>query len=509
MTLSSPVIGTVQVVGNTSGGTDYQLEAWTSGKTGETDNQGHLYGSPAGSSYTYTFQPGELITSMSLWLGEWDHVGDRAGATMFTTSLGNTFQHGYQGGSATVINVYSGILVGADIRAGDDLNAWGFAFLRPLVSCQLQDVTYGDLSMGSVSLQSLDSYSTNVAGDGSFSSSEQSSIQKTISSSWSQSEGVTSSMDVTVTATIPEIGEVGGAGAGTKYEWQESETYTSQASIQAVQTLTWSVNWTLVAGQSISLQAQTHTGSINVPYQGTMVVTVVETTGDPPTFSFETFNFPQSGTYTAMVLVGAALETLDAQDAATKLAWLLGHPTLVAAADAFKASPAIEIKQSGTPRFVCVLQKEFATATPEFVDFVGTDDATTCVGVGIRDPKSGLTSIGHLDFAGCVKEGLAQMLSSLFPDKDTILEVHMAGAYDDSIDMELREDEMGHSWPLCLELVEELQALPYKLEIRTLCILRHNTVTSDGGYPCPAVRGFAVSKDRNKVWTLCSSEFFS
>ncbi|XP_024522812.1 protein N-terminal asparagine amidohydrolase [Selaginella moellendorffii] len=193
-----------------------------------------------------------------------------------------------------------------------------------------------------------------------------------------------------------------------------------------------------------------------------------------------------------MVLVGAALETLDAQDAATKLAWLLGHPTLVAAADAFKASPAIEIKQSGTPRFVCVLQKEFATATPEFVDFVGTDDATTCVGVGIRDPKSGLTSIGHLDFAGCVKEGLAQMLSSLFPDKDTILEVHMAGAYDDSIDMELREDEMGHSWPLCLELVEELQALPYKLEIRTLCILRHNTVTSDGGYPCPAVRGFAI-----------------
>ncbi|XP_024522814.1 aerolysin-like protein [Selaginella moellendorffii] len=237
---------------------------------------------------------------MSLWLGEWDHVGDRAGATMFTTSLGNTFQHGYQGGSATVINVYSGILVGADIRAGDDLNAWGFAFLRPLVSCQLQDVTYGDLSMGSVSLQSLDSYSTNVAGDGSFSSSEQSSIQKTISSSWSQSEGVTSSMDVTVTATIPEIGEVGGAGAGTKYEWQESETYTSQASIQAVQTLTWSVNWTLVAGQSISLQAQTHTGSINVPYQGTMVVTVVETTGDPPTFSFETFNFPQSGTYTGV-----------------------------------------------------------------------------------------------------------------------------------------------------------------------------------------------------------------
>ncbi|EFJ05550.1 hypothetical protein SELMODRAFT_431467 [Selaginella moellendorffii] len=146
---------------------------------------------------------------------------------------------------------------------------------------------------------------------------------------------------------------------------------------------------------------------------------------------------------------GSGARGFGFQDAATKLAWLLGHPTLVA--DALKASPAIEIKQSSTPRFVCVLQKEFATAIPALVDFVGTDDATTCVGVQIRTVR--------MLQVGCVKEGLVQMLSSLFPDKDTILEVHMAGAYDDSIEMGLREDEMGHSWPLCLELVEELQAL--------------------------------------------------
>ncbi|EFJ05579.1 hypothetical protein SELMODRAFT_431468 [Selaginella moellendorffii] len=223
MTLSSPVIGTVQVVGNTSGGTNYQLEAWTSRKvirqiqvwddgnktkavklwqTGETDNQGHLYGSPAGSSYTYTFQPGELITSMSLWLGEWDHVGDRAGAIMFTTSLGNTFQHGYQGGSATVINVYSGILVGADIRAGDDLNAWGFAFLLPLISCQLQDVRYYNISaLGSIVPETLDTLKC---------------------SNNSEAEGLTTSQTVTVNASILDIFKT-----ESSYQWQESEQSTN------------------------------------------------------------------------------------------------------------------------------------------------------------------------------------------------------------------------------------------------------------------------------------------
>ncbi|EFJ05578.1 hypothetical protein SELMODRAFT_431466 [Selaginella moellendorffii] len=244
MTLSSPVIGTVQVVGNTSGGTDYQLEAWTSGKvirqiqvwdygnrtkavklwqTGETDNQCHLYGSPAGSSSTYTFQPGELITSMSLWLGEWDHVGDRASAIMFTTSLGNTFQHGYQGGSATVINVYSGILVGADIRAGDDLNARGFAFLLPLVSCQLQDVRYYNISaLGSIVPETLDTLKCSNNSEVPVQWKIDGSKDMTISYSWSQAEGLTTSQTVTVNASILDIFKT-----ESSYQWQESEQSTN------------------------------------------------------------------------------------------------------------------------------------------------------------------------------------------------------------------------------------------------------------------------------------------
>ncbi|XP_024522853.1 protein N-terminal asparagine amidohydrolase [Selaginella moellendorffii] len=127
------------------------------------------------------------------------------------------------------------------------------------------------------------------------------------------------------------------------------------------------------------------------------------------------------------------------------LAWLLGHPTLVA--DALKASPAIEIKQSSTPRFVCVLQKEFATAIPALVDFVGTDDATTCVGVQIRTVR--MLQVGVLRFYGTLLASVPRTCRGV-------------------------------------------ASSAYKLEIRTLCILRHNTVTSDGGYPCPAVRGFAI-----------------
>ncbi|XP_024533565.1 aerolysin-like protein [Selaginella moellendorffii] len=224
---------------------------------------------------------------MSLWLGEWDYVGDRAGAIMFTTSLGNTFQHGYQGGSATVINVYAGILVGADIHAGDDVNAWGFAFLLPLVSCQLQGVRYYNISaLGSIVPETLDTLKCSNNSEVPVQWKLDGSKDMTISYSWSQAEGLTTSQTVTVNASILDIFKT-----ESSYQWQESEQSTNTVEYSGTKNLEWSEGNTLAPGASVNIQAVTYAGKINVPYSGVMVVKL--DTG-------ESFSFPQTGTYTGV-----------------------------------------------------------------------------------------------------------------------------------------------------------------------------------------------------------------
>lgn len=52
-----------------------------------------------------------------------------------------------------------------------------------------------------------------------------------------------------------------------------------------------------------------------------------------------------------------------------------------------------------------------------FVKYVGTDEATTCVGLVIRNRSTGMTSVAHMDFPRVVDGALSQMLS-LIVDRD-------------------------------------------------------------------------------------------
>ncbi|PWA65449.1 protein N-terminal asparagine amidohydrolase [Artemisia annua] len=64
---------------------------------------------------------------------------------------------------------------------------------------------------------------------------------------------------------------------------------------------------------------------------------------------------------------------------------------------------------------------------------VGTDEATTCVGIVIRNSRTGMTSCAHLDTPDVVGIGLSQMLSLVSdPDDNAILDVHLVGTFDDS-----------------------------------------------------------------------------
>ncbi|VFR00070.1 unnamed protein product [Cuscuta campestris] len=62
---------------------------------------------------------------------------------------------------------------------------------------------------------------------------------------------------------------------------------------------------------------------------------------------------------------------------------------------------------------------------------VGTDEATTCVGLVIRNPESGMISVAHVDSPDIVEIGITQMLSSIVDSKYAILDVHLVGGFND------------------------------------------------------------------------------
>ncbi|KAL8495916.1 hypothetical protein ACS0TY_019872 [Phlomoides rotata] len=130
---------------------------------------------------------------------------------------------------------------------------------------------------------------------------------------------------------------------------------------------------------------------------------------------------------------------------------------------------------------------------------VGTDEATTCVGVVIRNCNSGMISVAHMDFPEVVEGGLEQMLSLVADnDSDTLLDVHLLGGFDDissqnsDLAMESRTESGGYSHSLCAKIVETLRNRSEKFQIQTLHVLGHNTKWDSKGIAYPIFHGFVV-----------------
>ncbi|KAJ6835926.1 protein N-terminal asparagine amidohydrolase isoform X2 [Iris pallida] len=181
------------------------------------------------------------------------------------------------------------------------------------------------------------------------------------------------------------------------------------------------------------------------------------------------------------------------------LSSLLENPTLLSALERFKSAPAMTLPGSEPVKHVYVFQKEYATVDPALVQFVGTDEATTCVGLVIRNRKTGMTSVSHMDSGGIVDMGLTQMLSLVVDrEVDSALDVHLIGGYQDAYhDLvngthEPTRKPGGFSLPLCSNIIETMQNRQEKFHIRTLCILGHNTRYTSNGIPLPIISGFLV-----------------
>ncbi|KAI3740063.1 hypothetical protein L2E82_30480 [Cichorium intybus] len=192
---------------------------------------------------------------------------------------------------------------------------------------------------------------------------------------------------------------------------------------------------------------------------------------------------------------------------------LLEHPDLVSASHSFRGIPERKFsvsEESGSQnslqaKFVYVFQREYATADPTLVEIVGTDEATTCVGIVIRNCKSGMTSIGHLDSPEVVDIGLSQMLSLVADtDDDAILDVHLVGAFEDSAPQGNDDDDddtqlEGYSFPLCMKIVKKLVESNVKFQIRNFQVLKHNTRWDSQGNAYPIFHGLLVETSSGSV----------
>ncbi|KAK3130835.1 hypothetical protein QOZ80_6BG0498610 [Eleusine coracana subsp. coracana] len=189
---------------------------------------------------------------------------------------------------------------------------------------------------------------------------------------------------------------------------------------------------------------------------------------------------------------------------------LAGSPTLRDAADRLKALPErrISAEEDGAKRHVYVFQREYATVDPARVELVGTDEVTTCVGVVVRNNKTGMTSVSHLDFPRIVEGGLKQMLELLGDDSEPF-DVHLIGGFDDASTKVVHSSgkkhikQEGYSYPLCCKIVEVLHKSHRQFHLRSFCVLENNTTTDSFGNARPVVGGFVVETSSGVVTPAC------
>ncbi|GAB4832688.1 hypothetical protein Ancab_006703 [Ancistrocladus abbreviatus] len=197
-----------------------------------------------------------------------------------------------------------------------------------------------------------------------------------------------------------------------------------------------------------------------------------------------------------MIFVGGLPCESNSAQGSDDLAALLEHPALVSAALSFQAVPEKKFSSSdvadfdglGQRKHVYLFQREYATVDPSLVDLIGTDEATTCVGLIIRNRESGMTSVAHMDSPEVVDAGLSQMLSGVVdPKYEAELDVHLIGGFEEHMD-----NNTGHSLPLCAKIVEALRKSTEKFHIQTLFVLGDNTRTDAEGNAYPIFSGFLV-----------------
>ncbi|XP_036416085.1 aerolysin-like protein [Colossoma macropomum] len=266
--------------GTDSGASLEKIRVWAGGwqirsiKVWLTNGEYREFGKAEGDYSEYTFKPGELITSLSLWdNAEGDEAGTRLGAIKFTTTLDGSFfskmteldlQKEYP------IDVGSGVCMGIVGLEGEDIDKLGFLFINPIKSTFLTNTTYPTLYdvIPQVAIEELKSMTyqndTSVTQEYTLETSEKV-VKK---SSWSTTNKIESTFSVTVKAAIPVVAEVE---SGFSFTEGMEDTYSLEYSEEKEEKV--SVPVQVPPGKSVYAKACIGRAVIDLPYTGTVRIT--------------------------------------------------------------------------------------------------------------------------------------------------------------------------------------------------------------------------------------------
>uniref|UniRef100_A0A674D1C5 Jacalin-type lectin domain-containing protein n=1 Tax=Salmo trutta TaxID=8032 RepID=A0A674D1C5_SALTR len=221
-----------------------------------------------GNSHTFNefeFDLGECITKLSLW---GNGAGTRLGAIKFTT-----IHH--------ICGV--GICLGLQGRSGSDIDCMGFLFINTIKSSVLTDMEYPTLSLFKPQVTPEYVKSMSHHNDTSFT------LTKT--SSWSVSNKMESTLDVSVKAGIPDLVEVSSGFSLTVGVEQST-------SLQKTETITESdtINVKIPPGKTMDVEITMGKANIDLDYRATVKVTCM---------NGSQLVFPSNGIYTGVTYTSA------------------------------------------------------------------------------------------------------------------------------------------------------------------------------------------------------------
>lgn len=255
-------------------------------------NESFMFGKAGGSHFEFTFQPGELITELSIWNTKWkDHT--YVGAFRIETSLGNVFYPKERTSSHKEfkLEVGYGAAVGIAGKAGNALDKLGFYLIKDARKLQFTDVIYSEQYLPQpteVEITEI-TYTNNSSVDQHYEYSY--SYTEYDAYSWEINSGFSESYSLTITAEVPELG----LGAEGSAEWTKSiETvHASESSTSKTITSTYPVE--VPANSTVSVDINYFTGKCQTVYTGLVTLTLE---GGTETFAYYTAGEYQGGNST-------------------------------------------------------------------------------------------------------------------------------------------------------------------------------------------------------------------
>ena len=255
-----------------------------------------VFDSPSGSTNHIIFEPGERVTSMTLW---GNGIGTRSERIRITTTK-QTFDVGKDTSGQTAYDapIGSGILVGMFGRSGADIDQLGPVFLDGAVqSINIGNINYtptlDKTSKGISSVVLAQTYFSNQSG-GNPTWNFANGVSRTDTTRFTQTTATMYGASVSVTVSAELFGIGGDTTAG--FEWQKTDTQETTTETSQEVELSWSLSGTLAPGEGVTAIATCEQGIGNATYTST--VTILLADGSVSQFS-------ENGTFSNVVYTKA------------------------------------------------------------------------------------------------------------------------------------------------------------------------------------------------------------